>query len=150
VKDVTEPRPDPITGKPSFVRAMAAQFADMRPFDGFEQWEWDWLRADLSFAQIEEGLTQAFEYGPAPFHSLVFNILEAARSRVEDGLPPYGDLWAPAHARRNASRSKRSAWRDTISKACGSLQRVHFCPALANKQLHTMKQDTSLPDKAWF
>ena len=42
----------------------------------------------LSKSQIEEGLTQAFEYDPNPSHSLVFNILEAARSRVEDGLPP--------------------------------------------------------------
>jgi hypothetical protein len=72
---------------------MAAELADNRPFDGFEQWEWDWLRADLSVAQIEEGLTTAFEYGPAPSHSLVFNVLDAARQRIEHGLPPYGRLW---------------------------------------------------------
>ena len=81
-------RADPrsLPGKPSFVRAMAAQLADKRPFDGFEQWGWEWLRQDLTVAQIEEGLTAAFEYGPNPSHSLVFNILKAARSRVEHGL----------------------------------------------------------------
>ena len=60
---------------------MAAQLADKRPFDGFEQWEWEWLRQDLSAVQIEEGLTAVFEYGPESVPSLVFNILEAARSR---------------------------------------------------------------------
>ena len=48
----------------------------------------------LSQSQIEAGLTEAFECSPAPSHDLVFSILEAARSRVEDGLPPYGDLRA--------------------------------------------------------
>ena len=91
--NVTEPLPDPITGKPSFVRAMAAQLADNRPFECFQQWEWEWLRQDLSVAQIEEGLTEAFECSPDPSHSLVFDVLEAARSRVEQGYPPYGKLW---------------------------------------------------------
>ena len=91
--NVTEPLPDPLSGKPSFVRAMAAQLADNRPFECFQQWEWEWLRQDLSVAQIEEGLTAAFEYGPNPSRSLVFDILEAARSRVEQGYPPYGNLW---------------------------------------------------------
>jgi hypothetical protein len=49
-------------------------------------------RASVQCAE-SEGLTQAFECGPNPSHSLVFNILEAARSRVEDCLPAYGDLW---------------------------------------------------------
>lgn len=93
MKDITEPLPDPITGKPSFVRAMAEEFFNREPFESLEQWEWEWLRQDLTVAQIEEGLTAAFEYGPNPSHSLVFNILEAARSRVEHGLPPYGKLW---------------------------------------------------------
>ena len=91
--DVTEPLPDPLTGKPSFVRAMAAQLADNRPFECFQQWEWEYLRQDLSVTQIEEGLTEAFECNPDPSHSLVFDVLEAARSRVEAGLPPYGKLW---------------------------------------------------------
>jgi hypothetical protein len=82
---------------------MAAQLADKRPFDGFEQWEWEWLRQDLTVAQIEEGLTAAFEYGPNPSHSLVFNILEAARSRVEHGLPPYGKLWGGTFCNRQSA-----------------------------------------------
>jgi hypothetical protein len=93
MKDITEPLPDPITGKPSFVRAMAEQFFNRESFESLKQWEWAWLRQDLTVAQIEEALTAAFEYGPNPSHSLVFNILEAARSRVEHGLPPYGKLW---------------------------------------------------------
>ena len=91
--NVTEPLLDPVSGKPSFIRAMAAQLADNRPFKCFRQWEWEWLRQDLSVAQIEEGLTAAFEYGPSPSRSLVFDVLEAARARVEAGHPPYGKLW---------------------------------------------------------
>ena len=110
--DVTEPLPDPLTGKPSFVRAMAAQLADNWPFECFQQWEWEWLRQDLTVTQIEEGLTEAFEYNPTPSHSLVFNILEAARSRVEVGLPPYGDLWerpSPEETQRAIEEQKRRA-----------------------------------------
>jgi len=70
---------------------MVAQLANKRPFDGFEQWKWEWLRADLSVAQIEHGLTEAFEYNPNPSHSLVFHVLDAARRRIEHGLPPYGN-----------------------------------------------------------
>ena len=92
-ENVTEPLPDPVSGKPSFVRALAAQLADNRPFKCFRQWEWEWLRQDLSVAQIEEGLTAAFEYGPNPSRSLVFDVLEAAQVRVEQGYPPYGNLW---------------------------------------------------------
>ena len=102
--NVTEPLPDPLSGKPSFVRAMAAQLADNRPFECFRQWEWEWLRQDLSVAQIEEGLTAAFEYGPNPSRSLVFDVLEAARSRVEQGYPPYGNLWEmPSEEERQKS-----------------------------------------------
>jgi hypothetical protein len=101
VKDVTDPLPDPLTGKPSFVRAMAEQLADRRPFEGFLEWEWEWLRADLSLAQIEEGLSAAFDHNPAPSHSLVFTTLEVARSRVEQGFPPYGKLWEEPSAEEN-------------------------------------------------
>jgi hypothetical protein len=31
-------------------------------------------------------------YNP-PSHAMVFQFLEAARARVEPGLPPYRDLW---------------------------------------------------------
>ena len=75
--DVTEPLPDSLTGRTSFVRAMAAELADNRPFDGFL--DWDWLRQALSFAQIEEGLTAAFERSSNPSHSLVFQVLDAVR-----------------------------------------------------------------------
>jgi hypothetical protein len=75
---------------------MAAELTNSRPFVSFEQWEWDWLRADLSIDQIAEGFTMVFEYGRAPSHGLLWNVLEAARSRVEDGLPPYGNLWEEA------------------------------------------------------
>jgi hypothetical protein len=91
--DVTEPLPDPLTGGTSFVRGMAARLADKRPFENFEQWEWDWLRADLSIDPIQEGLSYAFEHNPNPHHSMVFQTLDAARRRVEHGLPPYGKLW---------------------------------------------------------
>ena len=79
--DVTEPLPDSLTGRTSFVRAMAAELADNRPFDGFLDWDWDcdWLRQALSLAQIEEGLTAAFERSSNPSHSLVFQVLDAAR-----------------------------------------------------------------------
>ena len=30
---------------------------------------------------------------PGASHSVILNVLEAARSRAEYGLPPYGDLW---------------------------------------------------------
>ena len=115
--DVTEPLPDPLTGKPSFVRAMAAQLADNRPFECFQQWEWEWLRQNLSVAQIEEGLTAAFEYGPNPSRSLVFGVLEAARSRVEQGYPPYGNLWEMPSEEENqkyieASRKRVESYRD--------------------------------------
>ena len=39
--DVTEPLPDSLTGRTSFVRAMAAQIANTEPFESFEQWEWN-------------------------------------------------------------------------------------------------------------
>ena len=91
LQDVTEPIQDPHTGGALFVRAIAQQLADNRPFEGFLEWEW--LRADVSVAQMEEGLTMAFAHNPTPSHTSGFDILEAARSRVEDGLPPYGDLW---------------------------------------------------------
>jgi hypothetical protein len=70
--------------------------SDNRPFHGFQQWEWLWLRRDSSIAQIEEGLTEAFEHSSNPSHSLVFQVLDAARQRVEAGLPPYGKLWEEA------------------------------------------------------
>jgi hypothetical protein len=66
------------------------------PFESFKQWEWEWLRADLSQSQIEEGLTEAFEHSSNPSHSLVFQVLDAARQRVENGLRPYGKLWEKA------------------------------------------------------
>jgi hypothetical protein len=93
MQDVKTPILNPLTGKPSFVLAIAAELADNRPFDGFSEEEWDWLRADLSVAQIEEGLTEAFEHNSNPSHSCVFQILDVARQRVEDGLPPFGKLW---------------------------------------------------------
>ena len=34
----------------------------------------------------------AFEYNLNPSHSCVFQILDVARQRVEDGLPAYGKL----------------------------------------------------------
>jgi hypothetical protein len=81
---------------------MAKRLANAQPFEGFEQWEW--LRQDLSIAQIEEGLTQAFEYNANPSHSMVFQVLEAARQRVEHGLPPYGKLWEePSEEERRKS-----------------------------------------------
>jgi hypothetical protein len=90
---------------------MAAQLADNRPFECFQQWEWEWLRQDLSVTQIEEGLTKAFECNPDPSHSLIFGVLEAARSRVEAGLPPYGNLWEEPSKRGQiieASRKRAS------------------------------------------
>ena len=77
--DVTEPLPDSLTGRTSFGRAMAAELADNRPFDGFLDWDWDWLRQALSLAQIEEELTAAFERSSNPSHLLVFQVLNAAR-----------------------------------------------------------------------
>ena len=44
MKDVADPVRDPLTVRTSFVRAMAAELADNRPFDGFLEWEWEWLR----------------------------------------------------------------------------------------------------------
>jgi hypothetical protein len=48
-----------------------------------------WFARWLSQKQIMEGLSSLKD----PSHSLIFGVLEAARSRVEAGLPPYGNLW---------------------------------------------------------
>ena len=73
---------------------MAAELASIQPFESISEWEWKLFSEWLSKSQGEEGLTPAFEYGTNPSQFLVFNILEAARSRVENGLPPNGELWA--------------------------------------------------------
>ena len=109
MKDITEPLSDPITGKPSFVRAMAEEFFNRKPFESLEQWEWEWLRQDLSVAQIEEGLTEAFEYGPNPSHSLVFNILEAARSRWNTGFLRMENSGKDLLEQTSGATSKRSS-----------------------------------------
>ena len=75
MKDVTKPVADPFTGGTSFIRAMAKQLANIQPFESFSEWEWKWFREWLSKSQIEEGLTQAFEYGPNPSHSLAPRML---------------------------------------------------------------------------
>jgi hypothetical protein len=51
--------------------------------------ELQWFGQWLSKSQMQEGIKSH----PGASHSVIFNVLEAARSRVEDGLPPYGDLW---------------------------------------------------------
>ena len=62
-----------------------------------------WFREWLSEKQILEGINSWTSEGGSlpteaqPAHmrsrSVIFDILEAARSRVEAGLPPYGKLW---------------------------------------------------------
>ncbi len=60
---------------------------------GFAEW--------LSEKQILEGINSwTSEGGSLPTkaqlgtsRSVIFDLLEAARSRVEAGLPPYGNLW---------------------------------------------------------
>ena len=132
MKDITEPLSDPITGKPSFVRAMAEEFFNRKPFESLEQWEWEWLRQDLSVAQIEEGLTEAFEYGPNPSHSLVYQVLAAARQRVERGLPPYGKLWegpSGTDKRRYIDAVKQRVALATIRSGGRVLGKRNFRPA---------------------
>ena len=51
--------------------------------------ELQWFGQWLSKSQMREGIKSH----SGASHSVIFNVLEAARSRVEDGLPPYGDLW---------------------------------------------------------
>ena len=51
--------------------------------------ELQWFGQWLSKSQIEKGIKSHL----GASHSVIFNVLEAARSRAEDGLPPYGDLW---------------------------------------------------------
>jgi hypothetical protein len=51
--------------------------------------ELQWFGQSLSKSQMREGIKSH----PGASHSVIFNVLEAARSRVEEGLPPYGDLW---------------------------------------------------------
>ena len=73
-----------------------------------------WLRVWLSEKQILEGINSWTSEGGSlptearPAHmrsrSLIFDILEAARSRVEAGLPPYGKLWEePSEEERQAN-----------------------------------------------
>ena len=60
-----------------------------------------WLRVWLSEKQILEGINSwTSEGGSLPTEAqlgtscpVIFNVLEAARSRVEQGYPPYGNLW---------------------------------------------------------
>jgi hypothetical protein len=51
--------------------------------------ELQWFGQWLSKSQMKEGI----KFHPGASHSVIFNVLEAARSRVEHELPPYGDLW---------------------------------------------------------
>ena len=103
MNNVTKPLPNPLTGGLPFCSSKWPQeLAENRLFEGFSQEEWEWLRADLSLSQIEERLTAALEYGPAPAHDLVFNILEAARSG-----------WKTGYLRME---SARSGWRLRTTK----------------------------------
>ena len=62
----------------------------------------------------------AFAHNPNPYHSLVFDILEAARSRVEEGSPPYGKLWDEPSAEESSvfgNRSGLTGWQ-ALRKNC--------------------------------
>jgi hypothetical protein len=48
-----------------------------------------WFGRWLSRKQMLEGIASLKD----PSRNLAFDTLEAARSRVEAGLPPYGNLW---------------------------------------------------------
>ena len=71
-----------------------------------------WLRVWLSEKQILEGINSwTSEGGSLPTEaqlgasrSVIFDVLEAARARVEAGLPPYGKLWEePSEEERRKS-----------------------------------------------
>jgi hypothetical protein len=51
--------------------------------------ELQWFGQWLSKSQMKEGIKSH----PGASHSVILNVLEAARSRAEDGLPQYRDLW---------------------------------------------------------
>jgi hypothetical protein len=53
------------------------------------QWFGQWLSGPLIAEAIQHELRQN-SHCP---HSQIFNVLEAMRARVENGLPPTGKLW---------------------------------------------------------
>ena len=59
--------------------------------------ELQWFGQWLSKSQIEEGIKSH----PGASHSVIFNVLQSARSRVEAGLPPYGSLGRTYHGRED-------------------------------------------------
>ena len=84
-----------------------------------------WLRVWLSEKQILEGINSwTSEGGSLPTEtqlgasrSVIFDVLEAARSRVEQGYPPYGNLWEMPSEEENqkyieASRKRVESYRD--------------------------------------
>jgi hypothetical protein len=56
-----------------------------------------WFGRWLSEKQIAEGLSSLKD----PSRNLAFDTLEVARSRVEQGHPPYGKLWEEPSAEEN-------------------------------------------------
>ena len=63
------------------------------PLSILPQEELQWFGEWLSEQQITEAIQREFLENPGCPHSVIFNVLEAMRSRVEDGLPPVGNLW---------------------------------------------------------
>jgi hypothetical protein len=65
--------------------------------------ELQWFGKWLSKSQMEKGIKSH----SGASHSVIFNVLEAARSRVEQELPPYGDLWANPSAEETRNSIER-------------------------------------------
>ena len=63
-----------------------------------------WFGRWLSEKQMLEGLASLKD----PSHTLAFDTLEAARSRVEAGDPPYGKLWEEPSAEEQQKYIKAS------------------------------------------
>jgi hypothetical protein len=91
-----------------------------------------WLREWLSEKQMLEGINSWIsEGGSLPTEaqlgasrSVIFDVLEAARSRVEAGLPPYGNLWEePSEEERRksieASKKRVGVLQGLKPNACG-------------------------------
>jgi hypothetical protein len=74
--------------------------------------ELQWFGQLLSESQIWEGIAEAAKFQPNPSHWLIFSVLKAARSRVEDGVAPYGKLRESSSAeniQRAIEEQKRQA-----------------------------------------
>lgn len=67
--------------------------ANQDPLSILSPEEIQWFREWLSKQQITQAIHLELHRDPHCQNSVIFNVLEAMRSRVENGLAPTGKLW---------------------------------------------------------